>query len=338
MSDFYNVAPEEQARRLTALARNALGFWNINTDAEVALIKHRENAVFSVTEAEHRYALRVHRAKYHTDAELASELQWIEALNDGGLRTPRVIHTADGATLVHVSADGVPEARQVDVLEWFDGSPIATIEEGLADRDTIRDTFLTLGDLMAKVHNHSESWRAPEGFTRHAWDEAGIFGPNPFWGRYWELAGLSRTQLDKLDAGRAKALSELTEFGKTPDRYGLIHADILAENLLKSADGICLIDFDDSGFGWHLFDIVTTLFFHLGEDYFDDAMVALIEGYRNTRSLPDDQLARLPLFFFMRATTYLGWTHTRAETETAQTMKDVIIAAAEDLTDAYLAT
>jgi Ser/Thr protein kinase RdoA (MazF antagonist) len=116
----------------------------------------------------------------------------------------------------------------------------------------------------------------------------------------------------------------------------LIHADFLHENLLANDDGICLIDFDDAGFGWHLFDVATTLFFHLGEDYFDDAFATLIDGYRTKRTLSDEHLARLPLFFALRGTTYLGWTHTRSETETAQSLKPMIIAAVEELLDVYL--
>lgn len=265
MADFYDITPQEQAERLTVLAKNALETWGISTDAALDLIKHRENAVFSVIDGDTRYALRIHRAGYHTDAELASELQWIQALDGEGLHTPQVIPTTDGASLAHIAADGVPETRQVDVLEWFNGAPIATVEEGLADPSLVKETFFTLGQLMATVHNHSETWTPPEGFTRHAWDENGLLGEDPFWGRYWELDGLSQELLDKLATAKARALEDLAEFGKTPDRYGLIHADFLAENLLASDDGICLIDFDDSGFGWHLFDIATTLFFHLGE-------------------------------------------------------------------------
>ncbi len=36
-----------------------------------------------------------------------------------------------------------------------------------------------------------------------------------------------------------------------------------------------LIDFDDAGFGWHLFGLVTALFFLCDEDYFDSAEAAL---------------------------------------------------------------
>ena len=64
---------------------------------------------------------------------------------------------------------------------------------------------------------------------------------------------------------------------------------------------VCVIDFDDGGFGWHMFDFATALFFHLGEDYFDDLLGAMVEGYSQYREITDEQLEKLPLFLFLRA-------------------------------------
>jgi Ser/Thr protein kinase RdoA (MazF antagonist) len=336
MTDFYEKTPAEQAESLGNLALAALPTWGVSDNAKVGLIKHRENAVFSVEDGCSRFALRIHRADYHTDRELASELQWIAAINSDELRTPQVIPTKNGESFTRVRVNDVPEERQVDLLEWFEGEPIATVEEGVTDASSVRDTFGTVGRLMATTHRHSQDWELPAGFERHAWDENGILGDAPFWGCYWKLPGLNDEQRARLEEARQKALVELAAFGKSPDRYGLIHGDFLPENLLKSNDGICLIDFDDAGFGWHLFDIATTLFFHLGESYFDDACNALLEGYRSKRELSDDHLALLPLFFLLRGFTYLGWAYTRSETETAREMTPMIISGVDEMAKEYL--
>ena len=68
------------------------------------------------------------------------------------------------------------------------------------------------------------------------------------------------------------------------------------ENVMVDGGSLRLIDFDDAGFGWHLFGLVTALFFLCDEDYFDSAEAALIEGYRKHRSLTDEDLELLPLF------------------------------------------
>ena len=51
----------------------------------------------------------------------------------------------------------------------------------------------------------------------------------------------------------------LCEFGKSADRYGLVHGDMLPENLFYDGSELRLIDWDDTGFGWHLYDFATAL-------------------------------------------------------------------------------
>jgi Ser/Thr protein kinase RdoA (MazF antagonist) len=92
---FYLLDDSDKSSRFEALAREALGHWGL-TGAALRLIKQRENAVFAVTTREgERYALRIHRAGYHIDAELNSELEWMSALDQFGVRTPEVVAAAD---------------------------------------------------------------------------------------------------------------------------------------------------------------------------------------------------------------------------------------------------
>jgi len=83
-------------------------------------------------------------------------------------------------------------------------------------------------------------------------------------------------------------------------------------------DGVRVIDFDDAGFGWHLFELATSLYFITGESIYPTARDALIRGYRSERALPAEALERLPLFLAARGTTYLGWVHTRQGSDTAR--------------------
>jgi Ser/Thr protein kinase RdoA (MazF antagonist) len=122
------------------------------------------------------------------------------------------------------------------------------------------------------------------------------------------------------------------------DRYSLIHADLIPENLMLSGDTITLIDFDDSGFGWHLFELATTLFFLMGDDRFDEISKATLNGYRQHRELPDEHLEMLPVFFLVRGLTYLGWAHTRSEMEEAQSMTPFFVESVCELAEQVLMT
>ena len=339
MADFYRLPVAELEQRYEALVRRALPLWGIDSDSPLRLLKLRENAVYAVTDraAHKKLVIRVHRAGYHSDAELQSEWQWITGLGEYGILTPEARASGNGRMFEIVESPGVPEARQVDVVDWIEGEQLGSVEEGLqGSPDEIRARFETLGGVMAKMHNQVSQWQAPEGFTRHAWDVDGLTGEAPFWGRFWELPALIDTQRDMMVRVRDNLRAQLTQLGTAPDIYGLIHADLVFENVLTGADGIRVIDFDDCGYGWHLFDIATSIIFLHGTEHFAPAKEALIAGYRQNRPLPDEHLAWFPVLLMARATTYLGWMHTRSETETAREMTPYIIDLVSGLAEEYL--
>lgn len=339
MSDFYSLTTDQQAARLTALAHEALTHWGL-ADSEVALIKHRENGVYSVRSSSgERYALRVHRAGYHSDAELHSELIWMRALDDYGIHTPPVIAASDGDLFKVVSCDGVPEPRQCDLLAWIDGQQLGSIEDDAEpDLDSLTSSYRLVGALAAKLHNQTSGWSLPPGFTRHAWDVDGLVGADPFWGRFWELEALTAEQAELIQRTRTRVRAELESLGQDREIYSLIHADFLPENLLLDGNDINLIDFDDAGFGWHLFEFATSLFFHIGEDSFEPLLQSMIDGYREHRQISDEHLAHLPTFLVARGLTYLGWLHTRKETETAQELTPMIVEGVTALAEDYLSS
>ncbi|MEM9183155.1 MAG: phosphotransferase [Pseudomonadota bacterium] len=337
MTDFFELTPEQQSQRLEAAGREALGQWDI-VDAQLRLIKYRENAVFEVNTSTGRYALRLHRFGYHSNDELRSELQWMQALSEAGIRVPTIITTRSGQPFVLQGGAGLPGDIQIDLFEWVEGEQLGSVEEGVSDVSTVASSYRTMGELAARVHNQASTWQLPEGFVRHAWDAEGLTGEQPFWGRFWELEAASREQRELLIAGRERVFAALSSLDQSPDVYSMIHADFAPENLMVDGHGVRLIDFDDAGFGWHLFELATSLYFILDEPYVDTARQALIEGYRAHRSLSDEQLEQLPLFLTARGFTYLGWVHTRHETETARELTPALLEMACRQTETYLAS
>jgi Ser/Thr protein kinase RdoA (MazF antagonist) len=301
--------------RMTQLADRALGHWDL-AGSRLELMKHRENVVFRVSSPDGTpYAMRVHRLGYHSDAALRSELQWLESLRAAGVATTEAIRCRDGASFTKVSTPAVPEGRQVDLLAWVPGQAIGSVEQGVAleEREIFR-VYTLVGEQAALIHNHGIAWRRPEGFTRFAWDEQGFFGETgAICGRYWDLEALSPEQLALLHGAREVTAAALAQFGKGVDRYGLVHGDLLPENLFYDGEQLRLIDWDDTGYGWHLYDFATAMFGHLGRPSFEIALGGMIEGYRRHRALPDEHLAMLPVLMMARALSYVGWAHTRGE-------------------------
>lgn len=335
MTDFYTLKPDAQLELLERAGRDVLTRWNVE-GATLDLIKHRENAVFRVETDELKAALRLHRYGYHTDDELRSELQWMQALSDAGVMVPNVIPAASGELFVDYSADGLPGVLQIDLFEWIDGEQLGSVEGGVADAAQVEATYQALGELAARVHNQAVSWQLPQGFVRHAWDAEGLAGEHPFWGQFWKLDAASKAEADLLLRGRDRVFAELSCLPKSPSNYSMIHADFAPENVMVDDDDVRLIDFDDAGFGWHMFELATSLYFIQGEPYFDQAQDALIAGYRKHRPLNDEALESLPLLFLARGFTYIGWVHTRHETETARELTPMLLSTACELAEDYL--
>jgi Ser/Thr protein kinase RdoA (MazF antagonist) len=322
---FYDRPSGEQVAALAELAADALPSFGLPADATLEVVTERENAVFRADAGgERHYAVRVHRAGYHTDDELRSHATWAEALQrDGVVATAPVVRTTGGDVVSHAEHPAVPERRQVTVLGWVDGTILANSPAPEVDQQR------RVGALMAALHAHAVEWTPPPGFEALAWDVDGLLGEDPTWGRFWEASLVDDEDRAVLARFREHARAELEAFGTGPDRFALVHGDFLPENLLLGDDGsITLLDFDDGGRGWFLFDIATALVVPmLGEDA-DAVRDAFVAGYRSVRPLPDEHLARLPLFLALRGATYVGWMETRSHTQFAKDMGPMVAAAA----------
>jgi Ser/Thr protein kinase RdoA (MazF antagonist) len=319
--------------RLAALVRTR---WNLECTS-VEPIKVRENAVYAVhLRNGDKVVLRIHRCGYHSDAALSSERTWMGALAEGGIDVPRHVLSNTGKSFESMDIEGFEGRRQVDVFHWISGQQLGSVEQGLAaSTRTVGDVYRNVGSLAARVHNQACSWPIPGNFTRHAWDAEGLAGENPLWGRFWELQELSPSQRELFVRLKRELFTDLTEFGTAADRYGLIHADLVPENILVDGDTLQVIDFDDAGFGWHVFELATSLYFIRRDPTYEEARDALIEGYRQVRALPDAHLALLPMFLAARGTTYLGWVHTRRGEPAAQEMTPQLIEMASDAAEDY---
>jgi Ser/Thr protein kinase RdoA (MazF antagonist) len=167
------------------------------------------------------------------------------------------------------------------------------------------------------MHRLADAWTPPPGFERPLWDIAGLVGDTPFWGRFWTIDASADDRALLLDV-RSRARKALDAYQANGADYGLIHADLVRENVLVDGDTLRFphlrfIDFDDCGFGFRLFDIATTLLKNLDEADATDLESALLHGYRQIRPLTEADLAALPLFIVLRALTYLGWAQSRPQ-------------------------
>lgn len=292
------------------LPAGLLAHWGLE-GAPCRLVAHRENRVYAVQMPQGRAALRLHRPGYHDRAALRSELDFMAHLAASGLRVPAPFAASSGALLVGAGDPPV----MADLLEWLEGAPLGRSGEPLPWADPA-PLFHALGVTLARLHSAADAFDPPTGFSRPAWDGAGLLGEAPLWGRFWDNPALSAEERALLLRARDAARRALAAFAPGAD-YGLIHADAVRENVLVHAGTLSLIDFDDCGYGFRLFDLATALHPNRDEPGFAEIRAALLEGYRSQRALGAEAEAALDLFALLRAFTYVGWIMARADTPDA---------------------
>lgn len=318
-------------QRLEHGLRSALPRWDVSPGTRLELLTVSENATFRATHTGtgSDIVFRVHRPGYHTRDEILSELAWIGALREEAVvATPRPIPLRNGELLAEIDDEGT--ARHVVAFEFVPGRE--PDEAG-----DLTGWFRELGAIHARLHAHSKGWQRPAGFTRKVWNFASTVGDAPLWGDWRAGLGLTADGRAILERTVGVLKRELGRIGEEPESFGLIHADLRLANLLADGQRLTLIDFDDCGFSWYLYDFAAAISFLEHQPYIPALQDAWTEGYRTMAPLSDVEAARIPTFIMLRRLLLTAWIASHAETPTAQAMGEAYTLGTVALADAFLA-
>jgi Ser/Thr protein kinase RdoA (MazF antagonist) len=108
-------------------------------------------------------------------------------------------------------------------------------------------------------------------------------------------------------------------------------------NLLVDGDRLWVIDFDDCGFSWFLYDFAAAISFLEHEPDVPDLLDAWIEGYSTIAELTDDDIAMMPVFIMLRRMLLTAWIASHPETATARRMGEDYTHGTVALARAFLA-
>ena len=289
--------------KLLQLAESALPLWGL-AGAGVRLINVSENATFLVTAPDGapdgaKKVLRVHRPDYHGREVIESELAWMDALRvDAVVDVPRIIAGKDGAFIQEFFLGDV---RHYLVLFDF----VAGDEPD--ESQNLDGLFAHLGFLAARLHLQVADWVLPPHFSRPHWDVAGIFGAKKYWGDWRDAPNLTGARREVLEDAEMEVCRRLNVYGKGASRFGLIHADMRLANLLVDGGRICVIDFDDCGFGWFMYDFAASISFIEDSRQIPQLKAAWLRGYQQIRALDDADIAVLDTLVMLRRMLLLAW-------------------------------
>ena len=315
---------------LAALAATCLERWPLPDHAAATLINVSENATYRVdaTNSGRRWALRIHREGYHSPTAIASELAWAKALRDAGaVTTPTALPGRDGGLLQVVTHRSVPRPRVAVLFEWETGTEPAATDVG---------GFAMLGETAARMHEHALKWQRPPWFDRHTWDFDSSIGARPHWGFWRDGMGLAPTT-EALFARPAHLIRErLVRYGFGPQKFGLVHGDMRLSNILVDGPCVKIIDFDDCGFSWYLYDCATTVSFFEHKPEVPQLLAAWVEGYRRVRTLSALDEAEIPTFVMLRRLLLVAWIGSHSDTDLARSMGIAFTAETVPLCERYL--
>ena len=261
-----------------------------------------------------RYALRVHRAGYRT----ARADRVRAAVGRRAARGRRGRHLRGRARARTASASSRFRRRfgahNVVLFEWLPGA--APDPEG----DAVIAGFRTLGAVSARMHAHARAWSRPpdstarRGTTSTRSAPAGTGAPG-------RTASAWAARSARCSTGSTPTIAaRLEAYGQASDRFGLVHADIRLANLLVDGGQVRVIDFDDCGFAWFMYDFATTVSFMEDHPRVPELRDAWLEGYRSVAPLDAADEAELDTFVMLRRLLLVAWigSHHTFATEAAE--------------------
>lgn len=166
-----------------------------------------------------------------------------------------------------------------------------------------RELFREVGMIAGKMHAQSKKWDQPSYYKRMEWDFEGTFGEewNNFYGEsYRSKTWLTDAEIAALDRCVEVTRSRLESYGKAPARYGMIHSDLRTANLLKNGHAIGVLDFDDCGKGWYMYEIAGAVALIEHRPDFKEVIQEVVKGYESIMPISNEDKEEIWTFIMMR--------------------------------------
>lgn len=313
-AEFAALPTRLQLRRIEKLARQALPLYGLSPESKVSLLNYSENATCLVRPPDRKpLVLRINRPGYHPRAHIATELEWVRALRrDTPVTTAEPIAGLDGEFIQHIWHPAVPEPRNCVLMTFLDGSE--------PDDGNRLDAFSLLGETTARLHLHAASWKPSAPVRRHRWDFDAMLGDRPLWGRWQNGLGMTAAKKRHLSQLVSALRPRIAAIGESRQRFGLIHADLRTANLLVHRGNVAVIDFDDCGFSWFIYDLAAALSFLETHPDVPAYIDAWLVAYQKVRSLSKPEISAIESFIMLRRMLLVAWIGSHSDTDHAKAM------------------
>lgn len=304
------------------LADLALRRWGISA-RKIRPLGYGSNIVYSVTTADADYVLRLHPPGKVEESRLRSELQWLATIRrDTPLMAPcPPAHTVDDSYIV-LRHDGLPPPSfcYAVLFEHIEGDVKSASELDASD-------LYRIGEYLGALHTDAQLDPTPD-FDRPRLDWRGFFGEASAYASPAERMLANAEQRAILEDVAQRLRTPLTELAARPGSTGLIHADMLAKNIIFRSDSIAALDFEFSGWGYFLYDLAPLLWQLKGERALDylELEDALWRGYTSIRCVADTDRALLEPMIAARQVASIRWLQSNFDNPSVRAVAPSLIA------------
>lgn len=242
---------------------------------------------------------RILRISYLNDRareDILAELEFVRYLHEGGASVADVISARDGKLLEEVEYNN--QTFFVCLFEKATGMQLAENHYQYRDGVPITEYFYDCGKTLGKIHQLSKEYQ-PISRRYHFSDKFNM----PY------IDELLPDSLSALKEKISEIFDALAKIGRDRDVYGMIHFDYSDGNYHINFDNgqITVYDFDNSCFGWYMYDLAGLWTHGTGwvmfeedadkrKQFMDEYFDTVLRGYRSETDLKDSMLELLPLF------------------------------------------
>jgi Ser/Thr protein kinase RdoA (MazF antagonist) len=294
---FAELTTAEQIQTLTECVTEILEQFDLG-DFEFESINHEYNSTFKVTSGYGQtYALRINLNSGRTLPNLKAEIAWVSSIESVSVARPQLNRA--GSAISFGWHEVTKRSLAAVLYSWLDG-------EEPGDEPSEVQIF-ALGAAMAKLHDESSSFVVSNEVEFPDYSDVFWGAPNLLFGADSALSDAEQTEVAKVFNAVERAIAEL----RLDSPLQPIHADLHPWNIMWHEGELAIFDFDDSGLGLPVQDLMTALY------YLDtpEQEAALLEGYASVRSIPEHTLQQRTCLLLQRRLLLLNYLYESANPE-----------------------
>ena len=215
-------------------------------------------------------------------------MRWLAA---AGLPVARPVLAESGQFVERIEDD---EPGQYFVATAFERAPGHVFDDAppLKEKYWRPELFRELGRVFARLHLRAQGYRPSNArLKRQEWHEYDVVDVDRF----------APPEEHLVREKTAEIVRRLNALPRSPDGYGLIHADLHPHNFCFDEGRITVFDFDNCEYAWFVKDIAVILFYVARAepaDRRDETAAAFLgpflEGYRELRPCERAWLEAIP--------------------------------------------